>query len=124
MNNFFFRNFFEVYLKFYFLEVYRLIRKGDIFLVRGGMRGVEFKVIEIDFNFYCIVVSDIVIYCEGELVKREVSFKLLVIFYNRYVYIELLILRRSKWEFIVRFYGNFICKDYIFMWLSKSVVLF
>lgn len=92
--------------------------------MRGGMRGVEFKVIEIDFNFYCIVVSDIVIYCEGELVKREVSFKLLVIFYNRYVYIELLILRRSKWEFIVRFYENFICKDYIFMWLSKSVVLF
>lgn len=44
--------------------------------MRGGMRGVEFKVIEIDFNFYCIVVSDIVIYCEGELVKREVSFKL------------------------------------------------
>lgn len=92
--------------------------------MRGGMRGVEFKVIEIDFNFYCIVVSDIVIYCEGELVKREVSFKLLVIFYNRCVYIELLILRRSKWEFIVRFYGNFICKDYIFMWLRKSVVLF
>ena len=31
-------NLFEVYLKPYFLEAYRPIRKGDIFLVRGGMR--------------------------------------------------------------------------------------
>lgn len=46
---------------------------GDMFFVRGGMRVVEFKVIEIDFILYCIVVLDIVIYCEGELVKREVS---------------------------------------------------
>ncbi|KAA0717310.1 Transitional endoplasmic reticulum ATPase [Triplophysa tibetana] len=38
-------NLFEVYLKPYFLEAYRPIRKGDIFLVRGGMRAVEFKVV-------------------------------------------------------------------------------
>lgn len=124
MNNFFFRNLFEVYLKPYFLEAYRPIRKGDIFLVRGGMRGVEFKVIETDPNPYCIVAPDTVIHCEGEPVKREVSPKLPVISHNRYVHIELSILRRSKWEFIARPYGNFICKDYISMWLSKSVVLF
>ena len=28
----------------YFLEAYRPVRKGDLFLVRGGMRAVEFKV--------------------------------------------------------------------------------
>nr|KAG5696360.1 hypothetical protein BaRGS_028355 [Batillaria attramentaria] len=64
-------NLFEVYLKPYFLEAYRPIRKGDIFLVRGGMRAVEFKVIETDPAPYCIVAPDTVIHCEGEPVKRE-----------------------------------------------------
>uniref|UniRef100_A0A672T1Q6 Transitional endoplasmic reticulum ATPase n=1 Tax=Sinocyclocheilus grahami TaxID=75366 RepID=A0A672T1Q6_SINGR len=66
-------NLFEVYLKPYFLEAYRPIRKGDIFLVRGGMRAVEFKVVETDPSPYCIVAPDTVIHCEGEPIKREVS---------------------------------------------------
>ena len=66
-------NLFEVFLKPYFLEAYRPIRKGDVFLVRGGMRAVEFKVIETDPTPYCIVAPDTVIHCEGEPVKREVS---------------------------------------------------
>ena len=41
-------NLFEVYLKPYFQEAYRPVRKGDTFKVRGGMREVEFKVIETD----------------------------------------------------------------------------
>ena len=65
-------NLFDVFLKPYFLEAYRPIRKGDIFLVRGGMRAVEFKVIETDPSPYCIVAPDTVIHCEGEPVKREV----------------------------------------------------
>lgn len=64
-------NLFDVYLKPYFLEAYRPIRKGDMFLVRGGMRAVEFKVIETDPSPYCIVAPDTVIHCEGEPVKRE-----------------------------------------------------
>uniref|UniRef100_A0A8C9TKB7 vesicle-fusing ATPase n=1 Tax=Scleropages formosus TaxID=113540 RepID=A0A8C9TKB7_SCLFO len=64
-------NLFEVYLKPYFLEAYRPIRKGDIFLVRGGMRAVEFKVVETDPTPYCIVAPDTVIHCEGEPIKRE-----------------------------------------------------
>ena len=56
-------NWFEVYLKPYFLEAYRPIHKGDTFIIRGGMRAVEFKVciifigtrsvriISSDFNF-------------------------------------------------------------------------
>ncbi|KAG8459433.1 hypothetical protein KFE25_013069 [Diacronema lutheri] len=64
-------NLFDVYLKPYFLEAYRPVRKGDLFLVRGGMRAVEFKVVETDPQEYCIVAPDTVIHCEGEPVKRE-----------------------------------------------------
>lgn len=39
-------NWFDVYLKPYFLEAYRPIHKGDTFVVRGGMRAVEFKVLK------------------------------------------------------------------------------
>lgn len=81
-------NIFEVYLKPYFLEAYRPVRKGDTFKVRGGMREVEFKVIETDPAEYCIVAQDTVIhtgkpftiyllnlilicFAEGDPVKRE-----------------------------------------------------
>mmetsp|Transcript_22091 Transcript_22091/g.38164 ORF Transcript_22091/g.38164 Transcript_22091/m.38164 type:complete len:814 (+) Transcript_22091:229-2670(+) len=64
-------NLFDTYLKPYFLEAYRPVRKGDTFLVRGGMRAVEFKVVETDPADYCIVAPDTVIHCEGEAIKRE-----------------------------------------------------
>ncbi|KAF8932741.1 transitional endoplasmic reticulum ATPase [Dissophora ornata] len=64
-------NLFEIYLKPYFVDAYRPVRKGDLFLVRGGMRAVEFKVIETDPADYCIVAQDTVIHCEGEPIKRE-----------------------------------------------------
>ncbi|XP_022087240.1 transitional endoplasmic reticulum ATPase [Acanthaster planci] len=64
-------NLFEVYLKPYFTEAYRPVRKGDIFLVRGGLRGVEFKVVETDPGPYCIVAPDTMIHFEGEPIKRE-----------------------------------------------------
>ncbi|KAL0091284.1 transitional endoplasmic reticulum ATPase [Phycomyces blakesleeanus] len=64
-------NLFETYLKPYFLEAYRPVRKGDLFLVRGGMRAVEFKVVQTDPEDYCIVVQDTVIHCEGDPIKRE-----------------------------------------------------
>jgi transitional endoplasmic reticulum ATPase len=64
-------NLFEIYLKPYFLEAYRPVRKGDLFLVRGGMRAVEFKVVETDPAEYCIVAPDTIIHCEGEPVKRD-----------------------------------------------------
>merc|ERR1712156_1319079 len=62
---------FEVFLKPYFLEAYRPIHKGDTFLVRGGMRAVEFKVVETDPEPFCIVAADTVIHAEGEPIKRE-----------------------------------------------------
>lgn len=63
---------FEVYLKPYFLEAYRPIHKDDVFVVRGGMRAIEFKVVETDPAPYCIVASDTVIHCDGDPIKREV----------------------------------------------------
>ena len=44
---------------------------GNIFLVRGGMCAVEFKVVETDPTPYCIVAPDTVIHSEGEPIKRE-----------------------------------------------------
>eukprot|EP00043_Microstomoeca_roanoka_P005056 m.53342 g.53342 ORF g.53342 m.53342 type:complete len:807 (+) comp12792_c0_seq1:318-2738(+) len=64
-------NLFDAYLRPYFLEAYRPVRKGDTFLVRGGMRAVEFKVVETDPDPYCVVAPETVIHCEGEPIKRE-----------------------------------------------------
>ncbi|KAK9153930.1 hypothetical protein Sjap_001410 [Stephania japonica] len=55
----------------YLLEAYRPVRKGDLFLEGGGMRSIEFKVIETDPAEYCVVAPDTEIFCEGEPVKRE-----------------------------------------------------
>lgn len=62
---------FETFLKPYFREAYRPIRKGDLFLARAAMRAVEFKVVDVEPDEYCIVAPDTVIFCEGEPIKRE-----------------------------------------------------
>ncbi|KAK7041277.1 cell division cycle protein 48-like protein [Favolaschia claudopus] len=64
-------NIFDVYLKPYFLEAYRPVRKGNTFFVRGGMHTVEFKVMETDPAEFCIVAQDTVIHTEGDPVERE-----------------------------------------------------
>ncbi|OAD55598.1 Transitional endoplasmic reticulum ATPase TER94 [Eufriesea mexicana] len=64
-------NLFEVYLKPYFLEAYRPVHKDDTFIVRGGMRVVEFKVVETDPGPFCIVAPDTIIHCDGDPIKRE-----------------------------------------------------
>ena len=57
-------NLFEVFLKPYFLEAYRPARNGDIFLVRGAMRAVEFKIVGTDPGEYCIVAPNTEIHCD------------------------------------------------------------
>lgn len=69
-------NLFDAFLKPYFLEAYRPVCKSDTFLVRGGMRTVEFKIVETDPSPYCIVAPDTEIYCEGEPIHREDEEKL------------------------------------------------
>jgi len=64
-------NLFDVYLRPYFLEAYRPIRKGDLFLVRQAMHPVEFKIVEMDPEPYGVIAPDTEIHCEGEPVKRE-----------------------------------------------------
>lgn len=64
-------NLFDAYLKPYFLDSYRPVRKGDFFQVRGGMRSVEFKVLDTDPGEYCVVAPDTEIFCEGDPIKRE-----------------------------------------------------
>ena len=68
---------FHLYLKPYFLETYRPIREGDLFLVHPkgegsqAMHPVEFKVVRMDPGPYSIVAPDTEIYTDGEPVKRE-----------------------------------------------------
>ncbi len=70
-------NLFDVFVKPYFNEKYRPLKVGDIFIARGGMRAVEFKVVgitpsdESDTSDYCIVGQDTEVICEGESLGRE-----------------------------------------------------
>jgi len=68
-------------------KLFFVIVSGDMFLVRGGMRAVEFKVIETDPTPYCIVAPDTVIHCEGEPVKREVSSSSILKLYTVFVHV-------------------------------------
>jgi len=69
-------NLFDTYLKPYFMEAYRPVRKDDCFIVRQAMHPVEFKIIETDPEEYCLVTQDTVIHCEGDPIKREDEEKL------------------------------------------------
>ncbi|ODV85968.1 hypothetical protein CANARDRAFT_7327 [[Candida] arabinofermentans NRRL YB-2248] len=62
---------FDVFLKPYFVDAYRPVRKGDHFVVRGGMRQVEFKVVEVEPEEHAIVSQDTIIHSEGEPINRE-----------------------------------------------------
>ncbi|SCU92561.1 LAMI_0E11034g1_1 [Lachancea mirantina] len=62
---------FDVFLKPYFVEAYRPVRKGDHFIVRGGMRQVEFKVVDVEPEEYAVVAQDTIIHSEGEPINRE-----------------------------------------------------
>ncbi|AAS53529.2 AFR158Wp [Eremothecium gossypii ATCC 10895] len=64
-------NLFDVYLKPYFVEAYRPVRKGDHFIVRGSMRQVEFKVVDVEPEDYAVVAQDTIIHSDGEPINRE-----------------------------------------------------
>ena len=59
------------YLVPYFKDAYRPIKKGDTFIVRGGFKAVEFKVVACEPQEYGIVAPTTVLYTEGEPIKRE-----------------------------------------------------
>lgn len=62
---------YETLLKPYFLESYRPLKKDDVFICRGAMRAVEFKVMTIDPNNVGIVTPETTIFTEGDPVKRQ-----------------------------------------------------
>uniref|UniRef100_A0A0A9ZFH5 Transitional endoplasmic reticulum ATPase n=1 Tax=Lygus hesperus TaxID=30085 RepID=A0A0A9ZFH5_LYGHE len=66
-------NLFETYLKPYFINSYRPLRKGDSFLIRGQFHPLEFKVVEIDpvDVEYCTVAPDTIIHCDGDPINRD-----------------------------------------------------
>merc|ERR1712151_282673 len=64
-------NLFETYLKPYFLEAYRPVRQGDLFLVRGGFRPVEFKVVGVEPKDYGIFAANTQLTTGDEHYKRE-----------------------------------------------------
>ena len=66
----------DVFLKPYFEGAFRPVRAGDIFITRGGMRAVEFKIIavlnaegeEVDYG---LVGPETEIDCDGDALGRE-----------------------------------------------------
>lgn len=66
----------QTFLVPYFKDCYRPVKKGDTFLVRGGFKAVEFKVVETDPGDFCIVAPNTMLFDEGEAIKREEEEKL------------------------------------------------
>ena len=64
------------YLIPYFRDAYRPLKKGDLFIVRGGFKAVEFKVVACEPKDYGIVAPSTMLFTEGEPVKREDEEKL------------------------------------------------
>ena len=61
----------EIYLKPYFKDVFRPVHKGDTFIVRGGFKEIEFKVVETDPENCIIVGPTTLVFTEGEPIQRE-----------------------------------------------------
>ncbi len=61
----------QTYLIPYFKDCYRPVRKGDTFVVRGGFKAVEFKIVETDPGEHVIVSQNTMIHDEGEPISRE-----------------------------------------------------
>ena len=63
---------FDSFLKPYFVDNYRPVRAGDLFVVHGGLgRSVEFKVVATDPAPAVVVAPDTMIHCEGDPIKRS-----------------------------------------------------
>jgi transitional endoplasmic reticulum ATPase len=61
----------QTYLIPYFKDCYRPVKKDDTFIVRGGFKAVEFKIVDVDPPEYGIVSPQTTLFDEGEPIKRE-----------------------------------------------------
>lgn len=66
----------STYLIPYFKDAYRPVKKGDLFIVRGGFKSVEFKVVATEPKEYGLVAPNTMLFTEGEPIKREDEEKL------------------------------------------------
>ena len=66
----------KTYLIPYFKDAYRPVKKGDLFIVRGNFKPVEFKVVATEPKEYGIVAPNTMLYTEGEPINREDEEKL------------------------------------------------
>merc|ERR1712110_937332 len=61
----------QTYLIPYFKDCYRPVKKGDTFIVRGGFRPVEFKVVDVDPPEFGIVSPQTTLFDEGEPINGD-----------------------------------------------------
>ena len=61
----------QTYLIPYFKDCYRPVKKGDTFVVRGGFRPVEFKIVDVDPPEYGIVSPQTTLFDEGDPINRD-----------------------------------------------------
>lgn len=66
----------KTYLIPYFKDAYRPVKKGDLFIVRGSFKPVEFKIVATEPKEFGIVAPNTMLYTEGEPISREEEEKL------------------------------------------------
>jgi transitional endoplasmic reticulum ATPase len=66
----------QTFLIPYFRDAYRPLKKGDLFIIRGGFKAVEFKVVATEPSDFGIVAPTTLMFTEGEPIKREDEEKL------------------------------------------------
>jgi hypothetical protein len=69
-------NIYDVFVKPYFMDAYRPVKRGDRFMSRRAMKSVEFKIVEVEPGPYAIVGPDTLVDCKGDPIKRRDESKL------------------------------------------------
>lgn len=64
-------NIYDVFVKPYFMDAYRPVKRGDRFISRRAMKMVEFKIVEVEPGPYAIVGPDTLVDCKGDAIKRR-----------------------------------------------------
>ncbi|KAL7072383.1 hypothetical protein ACQ4LE_008854 [Meloidogyne hapla] len=64
-------NLYELFLRPYFMDMYRPLSKGDIFTACSENKTVQFKVVDSDPSPSCIVTPTTKIDCDGDHIRRE-----------------------------------------------------
>lgn len=61
----------KTYLIPYFKDAYRPVKKGDLFVVRGNFKPVEFKIVATEPKQFGIVAPNTMLFTEGDPINRE-----------------------------------------------------